>query len=117
MEMEDFDFEEVVAKIMMEARRTMATRDVAQQAVERVVGQVGRFNGNDVPNFLRPYNAEMTERGVDEPTKRDFFCRVVAASMYKEVKELRGAHESWESFQRALFEAYEYAEPEGRDRH
>jgi hypothetical protein len=54
MEMEDFDFdfEEVAAKIMVEAERRMARRDSAQQAVERVVGRAGRFNRDDVPNFL-----------------------------------------------------------------
>ena len=32
--------------------------------------------------------------------------------MHKEVKELREAHESWESFEGALLEAYGYAKPE-----
>ena len=53
MEMEeDLDFEEMMAKIVMEAGRKMAKQDVAQQAVERVVDRVGRFNGNEVPRFL-----------------------------------------------------------------
>jgi hypothetical protein len=43
--MEDFDFEEVVAKIVMEAGRKTVRRDAAQQAVERVDGRAGRFNG------------------------------------------------------------------------
>jgi hypothetical protein len=61
MEMEnfDFDFEEVAAKVMMEAERRMVRRDTAQQAVERVVGRAGRFNGDDVPRFLEAYNGEM----------------------------------------------------------
>ena len=36
-------------------------RDIAQQTVERVVDQVGRFNWDKVPKFLRAYNAEMIE--------------------------------------------------------
>ena len=32
--------------------------------------------------------------------------------MHKEVKELREAHESWESFEGALLEAYGYTKPE-----
>ena len=59
---EDFDFAEMMAKILMEAERKKARRDTAQQAVERVVDRVGRFNGDDVPKFLRAYVAEMTER-------------------------------------------------------
>ena len=43
---EDFDFEDMMAKIVMEAGRKMAKRDVAQQAVKRVIDRVGRFNGN-----------------------------------------------------------------------
>ena len=50
MEMEDFDFAEMMTKIVMDARRKKARRDVAKQAVERVVGRVGRFNGEEVPN-------------------------------------------------------------------
>ena len=107
----------MMAKIVMDAKRKKVRRDAAQQAVERVVGLVGWFNGNDVPNILRAYNDEMTEWGVDEVTRLDFFCRVAAISRYEEVKELRKAHESWESFEGALLEAYGYAEPEGRGRH
>ena len=36
--------------------------------------------------------------------------------MHEEVKELREAHESWESFEGALLEAYGYAKPEGQGR-
>ena len=67
--------------------------------------------------FLGAYNAEMMERGVDEATRLDFFYRVVAVSRYEEIKERREAHESWESFEGALLEAYGYAEPEGRGQH
>ena len=74
---EDFDFAEMMAKIVMDAERKKARRDAAQQAVERVVGRVDRFNGNDVPKFLRAYNAEMTEWGVHEVTRIDFFRPVV----------------------------------------
>ena len=66
MEMEDFDFAEMMTKIVMDARRKKARRDVAKQAVERVVGRVGRFNGDEVPKFLRAYNAEMTKWGVEK---------------------------------------------------
>ena len=92
---EDFDFEEMVAKLVVEAERKMARRDVAQQAVERVVGRAGRFNGDDVPNFLEAYNMEMDARGVEEALRLEYFCRVVAEPIHAEVKELRSAHESW----------------------
>ena len=106
MEDGDFDFAEMMAKIVMDVERKKVRRDAAQQAVERVVGRVGRYNGDDVPKILGAYNAEMTERGVDEAMRLDFFCRVANVSMHNEVKKLREAHESWESFEGALVEVY-----------
>ena len=85
---EDFDFEEMMAKIVMEARRKMAKRDAAQQAVERVVDRVGRFNGNEVLKFLGAYKAEMAKGGVDEAMRLEYFPRVAVVSVHKEVKEL-----------------------------
>ena len=51
---EDFDFAEMMAKIVMDAERKKTKQDAAQQAVERVVGRVGRFNAEDVPKILGP---------------------------------------------------------------
>ena len=85
---EDFNFAEMMAKIVMDAERKKARQDADLQAVERVVGLVGRFNGNDIPKNLRAYNAEITEWGVYKATRLDIFCRVAAVSRYEEVKEL-----------------------------
>ena len=112
MEMEDFNFAEMMAKIVMDAGRKKARRDASQQAVARVVDRVDRFKGDEDPKILTAYNAEMTKWGVDEATRLEYFCRVVAVSMHEEVKELRKVHESWESFEEALLEAYGYAKPE-----
>ena len=59
---------------------------MAQQAGESVVDRVGRFNGDEVPKILRAYNAEMTEWGVDEAMRLEYFCRAVAASTHEEVE-------------------------------
>jgi hypothetical protein len=114
--MEDFDFEEMAAKIMMEAERKMARRDAAQQAVKRVVGRAGRFNEDSVPSFLEAYNSEMDARGVENTLRLEYFCRVVADPIHAEIMELRNAHGSWESFEGALLEACGHAKPEGRGR-
>jgi hypothetical protein len=116
MEMEDFDFEGVAAKIMIEAKWRMARRDAAQQAVERVVGRAGRFNGDSVLSILGAYNGEMDARGIEDTLRLEYFCRVVAGPIHAEVDELRNAHGSWESFEGALLEAYGYTKPEGRGR-
>ena len=44
---EDFNFAEMITKILMDAGRKRARRDAAQQAVERVVRLVGWFDGKD----------------------------------------------------------------------
>ena len=113
---ENFDLAEMMAEIVVKAERKRARRDAAQQAVERVVNRVGRFDGKEVLKFLRAYDAEMAKMGVDEAMRLDFFCRVAAESKYKWVKELREAHESWESFEGALLEAHGYAAAEERGR-
>ena len=53
---------------------------------------------------------------MDEAMRLDFFCRVANVSMHNEVKKLREAHESWESFEGALLEAYGYKKLEGQSR-
>jgi hypothetical protein len=88
----------VAAKIMMEAERKMARQDAAQQAVGRVVGRAYWLNGDDVPKFLEAYNGEMDARGVEDALRLEYFCWVVADPIHAEVKELRNAHGSWESF-------------------
>ena len=115
MESEDDDLAEMVAEVVLESARVVMRREAAQQAVERVVERVGRFNGDKVPSYLEAYNAEMEERGVDEALRLEFFCRVVAVRMHAEVKELREAHSSWEAFEEVLLKAYE-GRPKGRGR-
>jgi hypothetical protein len=65
---------------------------------------------------LEAYNGEMDARGVQDALRLECFCRVVADPIYAEVKELRNAHGSWESFEGALLEACGYAKPEGSGR-
>jgi hypothetical protein len=65
---------------------------------------------------LEAYNGEIDARGVDDALRLEYFCRVVADPIHAEVKELRNAHGSWESFEGALLEACGYAKPQGRGR-
>ena len=74
------------------------------------------FNGAEVHNFLEVYNGEMDSRGVDEAMRREYFFRVVAQPILKDVKKLLEAHDSWVTFEKALFEAYGYERLKGRDR-
>ena len=107
---------EAMTKRMMEFLREGKRRNEAQQAVERVVERVGYFNGAEVQNFLEVYNGEMDSRGVDEAMRREYFCRVVAQPIFKAIKELLEAHDSWVTFEKALLEAYGYERSKGRDR-
>ena len=101
---------------MMEFLREGKRRNEAQQAVDRVVEQVSYFNGTEVQSFLEVYNGEMDSRGVDQAMRREYFFRVVAQPILKDVKKLLEAHDSWVTFEKALLEAYGYERSKGRDR-
>ena len=74
MESKDDDFAEMVAEVVFEFGRVVMRREATQGAIEGVVERVGRFNGNNVPFYLEPYNAEMEEQEVDEALSLEFFC-------------------------------------------
>ena len=103
--MEEEDLKEMMARITMNFTRETERRDMAQQAIESVIEEVDRFNRDEVPNFIKTYNAEMTTRDVDKATRLEYFRQVVSVHIHKEVKELREAHDSWVSFKEALLGA------------
>ena len=74
------------------------------------------FQCAEVHNFLEVYNGEMDSRGVDEAMRREYFFRVVAEPILKDVKKLLEAHDSWATFEKALLEEYGYERSKGRDR-
>ena len=86
--MEDDDFVEIMAKVVMEFRQATMRREAVQQTVESVFHRVGRFNRDKVPFYLEAYNAEMAVRNIDEALRLEFFCWVVVVWMHAEVKEL-----------------------------
>ena len=108
---------EAMTKRMMEFLREGKRRNEAQQAVERVVERVSYFNGAEVQSFLKVYNAEMDSRGVDEAMRLEYFCRVVAQPIFKDVKELLEAHDSWVTLEKDLLAAYGYKRPKGQGPH
>ena len=86
--MEEEDFTEVMARIVMDFVRKKERREVAQQGVESVVARVGCFNEDEVPNFWRAYNAEIMKWGMCEATRLEYFFQVAVVSIDKEVKDL-----------------------------
>ena len=68
---EDFDLAEMMAKNVMDAEWKKARRDAAQQAVERVVGRVDRFNAEDVPKILGAYKAGRRRERREEASEYD----------------------------------------------
>ena len=72
-----------------------------------------RFETPVVPPFYK--HEEMDARGIDDVLRLEFFCRITAPRVYKEVKELGEAHSSWESFERGLWRAYSKP-PKSRNR-
>ena len=82
-----------------------------------MVKVVNHFNEDNVPNVLKAYKAKMSHQEVNEPMRLQCFLRVVGVSMYEEVKRLQKAHDSWESFEEALLEMYDYEEMRERSRY
>ena len=91
---------------MMEFSRKLKWRGAAQQAIERVVERVSYINGVEVQNFLKAYDIKMDLRGMNEAMRLEYFCKVVAEKIYKEMKALQDGHNSWGFFQETLREAY-----------
>ena len=58
----------------------------------------------------------MDSRGVDEALRLEYFCWVVAQPIFKAIKELLEAHNSWVAFEKAQLEAYGYDRSKGQDR-
>ena len=85
--------------------------------MESLVKKVGRFNGDEVPKILKAYIAKRIPRDVNEAMKLNFFCQVVVVPMHEEVENLQEAHDSWESFEEALLEKYDYEETRERSRY
>ena len=59
MELEDDDFVQIMAEVVMEFGRVSMRQETAQQVVECEVERVSRFNGDKVPFYMEAYNAEM----------------------------------------------------------
>ena len=66
MELEDDDFAQMVAEVVVEFRRVTMRRESTQQVVECVVERVNRFNADKVPFYFEAYNAKMEVRGIKE---------------------------------------------------
>ena len=56
MELEDNDFAQIVAEVVMELRQVTMRQEAAQQVVKCMVERVGHFNGDKVSFYLESYN-------------------------------------------------------------
>ena len=51
---------------------------------------------------MEAYNTDMDVRCINDGVRLEYFYRFAAPRIYKEVKELKEAHSSWETFEEAL---------------
>ena len=105
--MEGGDFAQMFIKAVREFGRATTRREVAQQDVKCVSERVGHFNGEKVPFYMEVYNAEMDVRGINDALRLEFFCQIATRRIYAKVKEIEEAHSSWETFEEALWRAYD----------
>ena len=116
MELDEDGFAELFVEAVREFGRAAARREAAQRAVECVVEKVSRFNGDDVPSYMKAYNEEMDGQGIEEALRLEFFYRIAAPRIHAKVKELGEALNSWQSFEDVLWQAYGEP-PKSRNRH
>ena len=104
MELEEDDFAQILAEVVRESGRVTRRREALQRVVECVVKRVSSFK---FPFYMEVYNAEMDVRGINDALRLEFFCQIATRRIYAKVKEIEEAHSSWETFEEALWRAYD----------
>ena len=59
------------------------------QAIDAIVGTIGRFGGKDATSYLEAYRAEMVMRDIPEDRRLAGFPRVATSGIHAKVLEVR----------------------------
>ena len=98
---------------MQQEQRAMSEM---KAAVERLLRRNGEFNGKGVSRYLREYKAEMMQYRIPEGLQVISFSRVASDELQERIHKIQQQNSTWESFEEALREAYDYERWTGRDR-
>ena len=103
----------MMIKRMQEEQHTMSEM---KSAVVRLVQRNGEFDGKDVSRYLCEYKAEMMRCGIPEGLQVTSFNRVVTDELQERIHKIGQQNPTWESFEEALREAYDFKRSKGQDR-
>ena len=76
------------------------------RAIETMIGLAGRFNGQDVTNYLEIHKDEMLMIDIPEDRRLSRFPRVVTLSIHAKVLEVQVTCRNWREFEDRLLERY-----------
>ena len=94
-------------RMLQEQREMSEITTVVQQLVQRN----GQFEGKDVSHYLRDYKAEMLRYGISERLQVISFNRVATDELQESLHKIRQQNPTWESFEEAIRDAYDYLRP------
>ena len=99
--------------MMMFERMLQEQREMSEitTVVQRLVQRNGQFNGKDVSGYLRDYKAEMLRYGISERLQVTSFNRVATDELQESIHKIRQQNPTWESFEEAIRDAYDYLRP------
>jgi hypothetical protein len=92
-----------IAELMLKARDREALID---EAVERTVEIVRRFDGKNITKFVATYRNEMQQRDVQDQTQITSFKRVVEPQVRERIIEIQNEQPTWAEFEKALLAEY-----------
>ena len=76
------------------------------QAIDAIVGTIGRFGWKDAMSYLEAYRAEMIMRDIPEDRRLAGFPWVATPGIHAEVLDVRAESRTWEDFEARLLETY-----------
>ena len=99
--------------MMMFERMLQEQREMSEitKVVQRLVQQNGEFDGKEVSRYLRDYKAEMLRYGISERLQVIYFNRVATDELQESIHEIQQQNPTWESFEEAIREAYDFLRP------
>ena len=105
--------QKAINMMMMFERMLQEQRDMSEitTVVQRLVQRNGKFDGKDASHYLRDYKAEMLRYGISERLQVISFNRVATDELQESIHEIRQQNPTWESFEEAIREAYDYLRP------
>ena len=105
--------QKVINMMMMFERMLQEQQEMLEitMVVQELAQRNGQFNGKDVSGYLWDYKAEMLRYGSWERLQVTSFNRVATDELQESIHKIRQQNPTWESFEEAIRDAYDYLRP------